>query len=115
MKKMLLALSLMALTTTGSAFAAQDIINYTQVQPTVAEDGKRVVSLPDRKKTSRRRMLVDFGLFGAGVHIGWMKPRNVDVQQGNGGDAAVIKRRHGFGGPIFNVSAGTHALGLGTH
>jgi hypothetical protein len=36
------------------------------------------------------------------------------VQTGNGGEVTTVRQRHGIGMPIFNLSAGTHALGLGT-
>jgi len=89
---------------------AEDIINYTAVTSEVAADGSRIVQVPPRDQTRRRRMLIDFGLFGAGIHVGWLKPRNMDLQAE--GDAAP--RRFAVGTPIFNVSAGTHAFGLGT-
>lgn len=113
--RIFLALSVISLVSAGSVSAAE-YVNVTPVEAKVTEDGKRIIEMPDKKKTSRRRMLVDFGLFGAGVHVGWLKPKNMDVQQqeeGNGGEVKVVKR-HGFGRPIFNVSAGSHALGLGT-
>ncbi|HEY9792526.1 MAG TPA: hypothetical protein V6D22_19150 [Candidatus Obscuribacterales bacterium] len=97
----------------GSAVCANELVNITPIEPTVGENGQRVISMPDKKKTSRRRMLFDFGLFGAGVHVGWLKPKNAVLQEGDGGET-VVKHRRGVGMPIFNVSAGTHALGLGT-
>ncbi len=112
MKQFLIALSIAMFF--GGAAQAKEIINYTQVTPTAAEDGSRVVQMPDRKATSRRRMLVDLGLFGAGIHIGWLKPKNVELQAQDGSEQYTIKRRRGFGMPILNVSAGTYAVGLGT-
>jgi hypothetical protein len=115
MKKIVLALSLIAIAS-GDAAIAGEIVNVTQVIPTIDENGKQVIDVPDKKATRRRRMLVDFGLFGAGIHIGWMKPKNYngDIQQaGNGGEAQEPKRG-GMGYPIFNLSAGSHAFGLGT-
>ena len=135
MKKILLALGLLASISSTSAFAGE-IVNFTEVKPTIKDDGKSAIVLPDKKKTSRRRMLFDFGLFGAGLHVGWLKPKNMDVTDsktmvttgggnaGNGGDekqaemhTMEIKRHrlHGVGWPIFNVSAGKYAVGLGTH
>src|SRR5438552_15439017 len=90
----------------GSAVSANEIINYTPVTAKV-EDGKKVIEMPDRRTTSRRRMLVDFGLFGAGVHVGWMKSKNANVvaaQECNGD--ATVKQRRGIGYPILNLSAG---------
>jgi hypothetical protein len=62
----------------------------------------QVLEMPARK--SRKRMLVDFGLFGCGIHVGWMKPKSSISPDVND---------KGLGKPIFNVSAGTHALGIG--
>jgi hypothetical protein len=135
MKKIFLALGVCAYLAGAQAYAGE-IVNFTEVKPTVNDDGKSVIVLPDKKKTSRRRMLFDFGLFGAGLHVGWMKPKNLDVVEtsqpattsgaatGNGGgdgDKVIektieIKRhKHRIGTPIFNVSAGKFAVGLGTH
>jgi hypothetical protein len=115
-KHLLVALSVLAVLS-GTAAQANEIINVTPVQAKITEDGKQVIEMPDKKTTSRRRMLVDFGLFGAGVHVGWMKPRNIDLRNqklGNGGETVEVKKRRGVGYPIFNMSAGSHALGLGT-
>jgi hypothetical protein len=115
MKKTLVALSFAAilLGCGCSAVSANELVNVTPIEPTVGENGQRIINMPDRKKTSRRRMLFDFGMFGAGVHVGWLKPKSAVLQEGDGGETTV-KHRRGFGMPIFNVSAGTHALGLGT-
>src|SRR4051812_27488503 len=106
-QRILLMLSVLALVS-GSAASATEYVNVTPIEPKVGDNGQRIIEMPDKKTTSRRRMLVDFGLFGAGVHVGWLKPKGADIQQGNGGEVSV-KRRHGVGMPIFNVSAGTHA------
>ena len=75
MKKLFLALGLV-LFIGGSEALAGEIVNYTQVQPVINAEGKEVIQMPDRKSTLRRRMLFDFGLFGAGIHVGWLKPKN---------------------------------------
>jgi hypothetical protein len=114
MKKTVLSLSLIAFFSGSSAWGANEIINYTPVTPGVGANGERVIAMPDKKTVTRRRMLFDFGLFGAGIHVGWLKPRNMDVRTADGGEIVTVRKRHGIGSPIFNVSAGTHALGLGT-
>lgn len=105
--------ALVVLTTVliGTKAFAGDIINYTPVTATTGPDGSRVIEMPSRDKTYRRRMLFDFGLFGAGVHVGWLKPRSAQVAEDG-----TVSSRHWWavGSPILNVSAGTHAIGLGT-
>ena len=102
MKKILLATLLIALTAGNAALAkhhSQDQVTSTQIQEGTSGAPPTVLDVPAPK--SRRHMLFSFGLFGMGVHMGWMK-RNPEVAQGGGY-------------PILNFSAGTHALGLGTH
>ncbi len=105
--RQLTVLTLVLCSLNAAPALAEDIVNYTMVPTTVGEDGSRIVEMPAVSQTRRRRMLVDLGLFGAGIHIGWLKPRNAEPVPGACGG-------WGFGSPVFNVSAGTHAIGLGT-
>ena len=115
-KKFMVAAGLLVITSSmhASAFplfhrnSAKETVTTSSVSSETTSDGKLKVSLPPRQ--SRRRMLVDFGLLGMGVHVGWLKPKTAPSA-----DLADAPQYQGHGNPIFNVSAGTHALGIGTN
>jgi hypothetical protein len=106
MKKIVLALAAITFIAGSSVYAQTNTESTTVAAPVsagaAADASKQVLDMPAHR--SRKRMLVDFGLFGCGVHVGWMKPKSALNQD--------VSDRH-IGKPIFNVSAGTHAVGVG--
>jgi len=97
MRKIILAMGLVAVVTGSSAIAAE---TETAVQSAVAAaTTSEPLSLEMPKVQSRRKMLVQFGLFGTGFHLGWKK-RSADSR--------------GVGSPIMFTSVGQKAFGIGT-
>lgn len=110
MKKTAIALASLAIVM-GSAVNAQ-VESTTKTVTVPATEATEAAQIAGQKVVvdmpvpeSRRRMLIDCGLFGMGIHVGWMKPKSaINAQVSD----------HHIGMPIFNVSAGTKALGVGT-
>ncbi len=96
MRKIILAMGLVAIVTGSSAIAAETAV---VVQPsTCAATCSDPIRLDMPAVQSRRKMLFQFGLFGAGFHFGWK--RKTDCR--------------GVGSPILFTSVGQRTLGFGT-
>lgn len=97
MRKMILAMGFVALVTGSSAIAADTAV---VVQPSAcASTCSDPIRLDMPVAQSRRKMLFQFGLFGAGFHFGWKRPK-ADCR--------------GVGSPILFTSVGQRTLGFGT-